>query len=395
MNIVIVSQCFYPDNFRINSIAEELVQQGHSVTVITGLPDYTASVVPKEYRWFRRRKEQYRGIQVLRVPTIARRKGVIFRALNYGSFVLSASLYALFCGIKSVDAIFVNQTSPVLQAIPAIILKHRTNKKLVLYCSDLWPESLKAWNIRENSLFFHSILRISEKIYQACDTIAITSTPFREYLMETCGVNGIKIQYLPQHFEDLYEDICNEWTENGCIDFVFAGNIGSVQNIDCIIHAAELLPPDGNYKIHIIGNGSELDNCRTLVQQGGLQDKIVFYGRYPLEELKKFYKIADCFLLTLRGGDFIGQTLPAKTQGYLCAGRPVLGAIDGAAKAMIDEADCGECVSAGDYKALSEKMNFIINHFDLYRQKGLNGRRFYEEQFTKKKFMSTLINLIN
>ncbi len=395
MNIVIVSQYFYPEDFRINSVAEELAKQGHSVKVITGLPDYTASTVPKEYRWFRKRREQYAGVQIVRVPIIARRKGVFFRALNYASFVLSASLYTLFCGAKSVDAIFVNQTSPVLQAIPALVLKHRIAKKLVLYCSDLWPESLKAWNVGEHSPLFQFVLRLSRKIYNACDTVAITSEPFREYLMETCLVDSRKIQYLPQHFEDLYADICNQWTENGCIDFVFAGNIGSVQNIDCIIRAAKLLPKEENYKIHLIGNGSELEHCQAMVQELNLQDKIIFYGRHPFEEMKKFYQIADCFLLTLRGGDFIGQTLPAKTQGYLCAGRPVLGAIDGAAKMLIDEADCGECVSAGDYKALSEKMNNIIQHFDIYRQKGQNGRRYYEKQFTKNRFIATLMNLMN
>ena len=389
MNIVIVAQYFYPDNFRINHI----VKQGHRVKVITGLPDYTTSTIPKEFKWFRRRRESYCGVEVLRVPTIARHKGIFFRALNYASFVLSASLYALFCSKKSIDAIFVYQTSPVFQAIPAIILQYRTSKKLVLYCCDLWPESLKAWNVTEDSFLFRSVLNISKKIYNHCDAVAITSTPFREYLTEICHVDDDKIKYLPQHCDDLYADICNELMEDGCVDFVFAGNIGSVQNIDCIIHAAAMLSSDKNYKIHIIGDGSELDNCKALVNQTGLQDRIFFYGRYPLKEMKKFYQMADCFLLTLRGGDFIGQTLPSKVQGYLCAGRPILGAINGAANTMIQEADCGECVPAGDDKALSEKMSFIIDHFDLYRQKGHNGRKFYENHYTKEKFMLTLMNL--
>lgn len=317
-----------------------------------------------------------------------------FRALNYGSFFFSSCLYALCCRITPVDAIFVYQTSPVFQAVPAVILKRRTKKKLVLYCCDLWPESLKAWKVREKSFLFQTVLKISEKIYQACDKVAITSAPFRKYLTETCGVDDGKIEYLPQHCEDLYADISGSWVENGCIDFVFAGNIGAAQNIDCVIHAAELLPTDANYKIHIIGDGSELENLKTLVHQTELQNKILFYGRFPLNEMKRFYQMADCFLLTLRGGDFIGQTLPSKAQGYLCAGRPILGAIDGAAKEMIEEADCGECIPAGDYKALSEKMLRVIDHFDQYRQKGLNGRKFYEEHYRKEIFMKTFFDLI-
>lgn len=395
MNIIIVSQLFYPDNFRINDITAELVRQGNNVRVITGLPDCATSKIPKEYKWFKNRKQKIFGADIRRVRNVARHKGVFFRALNYCSFALNACVYALFCDVSGVDVIYAYQTSPILQVLPAIVLKHRTKKKLVLYCCDLWPESLKAWNVKENSIFFKFILKVCKKIYAAADTVAITSTPFREYLTKVCGAKNEKITYLPQHCDDLYKDICGKWVENNCIDFVFAGNIGSVQNIDCIIRAAKLLPQDKNFKVHIIGNGSELDNCKMLVQELDIADKVIFHGRYPLEKMRDFYMTADCFLLTLRGGDFIGQTLPSKAQAYLCAGRPIAAAIDGAAREMIKEADCGECVAAGDYKALSGIMNLIMDNFELYKQKGLNGRRYYEKNYTMEIFIDKLTDLLN
>ena len=394
MNILVVSEYFYPDNFGINGVVEELMKSGHHVRVLTGLPDYTTSKIPKKYKWFRNRHEQFNGAEIVRVPTIARRHGVFFRALAYGSFVVSSFLYACFCRKSEIDAILVYQTSPVFQAIPAEKLKKRTGKRLVLYCCDLWPESLKAWNVKESSLIFKAVHKISKRIYHRCDTIAISSKPFREYLQTVCTVPEESIVYLPQHAEDIYADICGAYQDNGCIDFLFAGNIGSVQNIDCIINAIPYVQTKRDFHVHIVGDGSELENCKQLAKRLHVTDRVTFYGRHPLSEMKKYYQMADCFLLTLRGGDFIGKTLPAKSQSYLSAGKPVLAATDGAACELIAEADCGECVPAGDYQALGAKMAQMAEHFEEYRQKGLNGRRFYEENYTREKFIGSLTGLL-
>ncbi len=395
LNILIVSQCFYPDNFRINDIAQSLVSMGHQVRVLTGLPDYATSKVPKEYRWFRRRRESINGVQVVRVPIIARHKGVLFRALNYASFVVSSWLYASFCKKKDIDVIFCYQTSPVLQAYAARRLKHRTKKPLVLYCCDLWPESLKAFHVGESHPLFHVVKRISRKLYRACDKIAVTSAPFHTYLTDLCGddVND-RIFDLPQHAEDLYADICGVYEENECVDFLFAGNIGAVQNVDCIIKAIPHIQTDKPFMVHIVGDGSELSACKELSESLHVTDHITFHGRFPLAEMERFYKLADCFLLTLRGGDFIGMTLPAKAQGYLSAGKPIAGAIDGAAAQMIEESDCGECVRAGDAEGLGAVMQKIIENPKQYRKKGENGRVYYEQHYTKEIFMNTFIKLL-
>lgn len=394
MNILVVSQCFYPDDFRINDIVASLVQEGHTVRVLTGLPDYATSRVPEEYRGFRRRWEVWKGATVIRVPTVARRKGVLFRALNYASFVFWGWLYARFCK-KDAEVVFSYQTSPVLQAIPAAAYRRRARVPMVLYCCDLWPESLKAWNVGEEHPLFRMIHRLSRRIYRQADTLAITSEPFRQYLMNVDGVEGERIVYLPQHAEDLYSAICGQYEENGCVDFVFAGNIGAVQNVDCILRAAALVKTDKPFHIHIVGSGSALEECQNLAAELHLEDIATFHGKHPLTEMERFYRLADCFLLTLRGGDFIGMTLPAKAQGYLCAGKPVLAAADGAAADLVRETDCGESVPAGDAAGLAAAMERVIADEPLYREKGLHGRRFFEEHFTREIFMQSLSRLLS
>ena len=373
MKIFVLSQYFYPENFRINDICLELVKKGHRVNVLTGLPDYKSGHVPREYKRLRNRKENWEGIKIARVPIIARRTGTFFRLLNYCSYVVTSCTYALFHKKEECDAIFVYQTSPVFQAIAGIICKARFNKKLVLYCCDIWPECVKAWNIGENKYVFRMVKKISSWIYNKCDRICITSKPFEKYLHEVCGVPLNKITYLPQHAEDIYSTYRGQYIDNNCIDFVFAGNIGAVQDIECIIRACKRIQPTENYCVHIVGDGSELENCKNLVNKLQLEDKIIFCGRHPIEEMPGFYKLADCFLLTLKGDTSIGLTLPAKIQGYLSAGKPIVGAVDGAAYDVICEADCGVAVPSGDDLALSQAMIDVIRNPSLYRSKGENG----------------------
>lgn len=394
MNIQVVSEYYYPDNFRINDIVAELVTQGHKVEVITALPDYATGKVPERYRGFRNRREIIFGAETVRIHTSERGTGVFRRALNYGTFMINSFFYSLFCKKPDCDAIFVYETSPVFQALPAIMLKKRTKKKLVLYCCDLWPESLKAWGVKEESFLFKRVRTFSGWLYRQCDVVAISSKPFQEYLERVCGVESNRIVYLPQHCNDDFAEIASVHEENDCIDFMFAGNIGAVQDVDCIVRAVSEIETDKKFCVHIVGDGSEFSHVQELAQQLNLSDRIVFHGRHPVEEMVRFYRMADCFLLTLRGDDSIGMTLPAKSQGYLCAGKPVVAAINGAGADLIREADCGEVVPAGDYRALAQLMSKVIAEFDSYRENGNRGRMYYETHFTKAIFVRNLLKLL-
>ena len=394
MRVVIFSMMYAPDDFKINDIVLELVNRGHSVKVVTGLPDYATSHIPRQFRWFRGRHEKMPNYEVWRLPIIARRKGVFFRMLNYLSYVISGSIYALFCRKKGTDAVFVYETSPVFQAFPALIFKKLAKKPLTLYCLDVWPACVRAWNVKENGLFYKISLWASRFIYRRCDKVAVSSRPFIPYLRDVCGVKEETMCYLPQHAEDSFANICGAYKGDDCTDFLFAGNIGAVQDVETIIDAAALLPQDANFKVHIVGSGSRLEACQRLVKEHPLDEKIIFHGRHPQSQMPRYYKMADCMLLTLRGGDMIGETLPAKAQSYLSVGKPILGAIDGAGQEMIHEADCGECVASGDVKGLAEAMMKVIEHPDIYREKGANGRRFFEENYTKDLFMKRLLALL-
>lgn len=387
MNILIVSQHFFPDSFRINEIATELVKRGNKVTVITSLPDYATGRVPKECKGLKNRKFNFNGVNVIRTFSFSRRSGILFRALNYLSFCISSTLKAK--GLKEkFDVTMCYQTSPVLMANAARAAAKKQKIPFLVYCLDLWPECLKAWNVGEGNPLFKLMHSYSKKLYGSADAIAVSSKPFTDYLCNVNNVKSSKICYIPQHSDDMNLPIKSGG--DGLLHLSFGGNIGSVQNIDCIVKAMAELKDLNGFVVDIFGDGSELENFKKLANELNAEEKIIFHGRVDRQTLWEEYKNTDAFLLTLRSDDGIGLTAPAKLQEYMSGNRPIIAAIGGAAEEIISSSKCGVCVPSGDYKALaSEIKNFVLNKSD-YSQFAENGRKYFEENFTLDKFMLSL-----
>jgi len=402
MRLIIVSQHFYPDSFRVNDIAFALREQGHEVRVITGLPDYDAGTVPPPYRRFRKRREAVRGVEVIRLPTTRRRSGAFWRSVNYASFAVAGWLYASFMRRGgAVDAVLCYQTSPVSQALPAIRLARRFRCPHLLYCLDLWPESMKVWGSDERSPVYRAVSRASGRIYRAADLLAVCSRPFERYLAEKHGVDPARMRYLPQHCEALFDEVAGQYEENGVTDFLFAGNVGTAQDVPCILRAAAILRDalgsegeNAGFHVHIVGAGSELDAMRALGAELGLKEFATFHGRLPLERMPEYYRFADAFLLTLAGGSFVGQTLPGKLQSYMSAGKPVVAAVDGAAAELLAEAGCGLCAAASDAEGLARCMAEVMADAPRARALGERARAYYLHHFRREVFLERLMELI-
>lgn len=368
LRILVVTQCFYPDIYAVNDIVEEMVKRGHKVTVLTGLPDYTTSKIPPEYRHGKRRHEHYKGADVYRVQTIARHHGPLWRSLNYLSFVVSGSLRAWTQDFTKTEAcfdvIYVWEVSPVTMAVPAIRLAKRYRKPLFLYCMDIWPECVKAMGITERNPAFPIIHAWSRLIYNACDHIAVSSKPFFTYLEKMNRVPLSRMSYLPQYADDTL--LLSDFTKqpDGHVDFLFIGNIGKAQKLDCLIRAMSVFKEKkddsssaaNKVTLHIVGGGSDEERIRELAHRLGLTDRIRFYGPKPAAEAAQYYKKADVCVLTLDGSTQIGDTLPGKLQTYMAAGKPVIAAANGATKEIIEESRCGICTPAGDDRALGEAL---------------------------------------
>lgn len=387
--ILVICQYYKPEPFRISDICEELVCRGHEVHVVTGYPNYPEGVLYEGYGKGKHIDEVINGVKVHRCYTVPRQTGIIKRFLNYYSYAISSTKYVLSkkCVAsdgKPFDVVYCNQLSPVMMAHAAIAYKKKYNVPVVMYCLDLWPESLIAGGVKRDSILYKYYHHVSRKIYQKMDKILITSRMFSEYFQQEFGFQDEKTEYLPQYAEGIFEEIeTKQVTET--FEFMFAGNIGSIQNVDTIIKAAELLK-DEPVRFHIVGSGSDLERLKKI---GDHVENVVFYGRRPLEEMPTFYKKADAMLITLQADSVLSMTLPGKVQSYMAVGKPIIGAINGETRRVIEEAKCGYCGSAEDAAELANNIRLFIENPEKEIM-GKNARVYYEKHFEQKEFMDRL-----
>ncbi|MCA1031310.1 glycosyltransferase family 4 protein [Bacillus timonensis] len=386
MKILVVCQYYYPEPFRISDICETLVEKGHDVTVLTGLPNYPEGQVLDGYRHGKKRNEVLNGVKVIRCFEVGRGKNKLKLFLNYLSFAVSGSLKAFFMKEKF-DVVLVNQLSPVMMGIPAIVYKKKHKKKVLLYCLDLWPDSLAAGGIKESSMIYKFFMKISKWVYNSADSIAVTSSMFNEYFRTILGVYKKEIHHLPQYAEDLFADSI-EVPKNDKYHFVFAGNIGEMQSVETIVKAANELREHSKIVFHIVGDGSKLEECKLLSNKLELEN-VVYYGRRPVSEMPHYYGLADAMLITLKNNKAISYTLPGKVQSYMAAGKPIIGAINGETNRVIKDAECGLCCTAENY---SELANLIIQFCNSNEKEKMaqNSYDYYIKNYSKERFMSVL-----
>ena len=389
MKILVVCQYYYPEPFRITDICEELVKRGHQITVLTGLPNYPEGKILKEYKKKEHRDEIRNGVRIIRCNEHGRGKGSINLLWNYYSFAISGKRMVKRLD-KDFDLVFINQLSPVMMAWPGIKYAKKYNKKIVLYCYDLWPASLTAGGIKRGSFLYKHFDKISKKIYNQVDRICVTSMSFGDYLESEHGIKKDKIGFLPQYCEDLFGNI--EYEPHEGLNFVFAGNVGKMQSVETIIKAANLIKYRKDIRIHIVGDGRDLDNCKKLANE--LQtDNVVFYGRKPIDQMPYFYSMADAMIVTLAKDDLISKTLPGKVQSYLAAAKPIIGAVDGETKRIINLSNCGLVCQSEDYKTLS--LLFLNYKKTDYVSFSNNGLDFFNKNYSKSIFFERIDILFN
>lgn len=400
MNILVVCQYYYPEPFRIHEVCESLVERGHNVTVLTGLPNYPMGVIPDEYKGKEHRDEIVNGVHILRVSEIPRTQGKVGLAKNYVSFAFNGSLKALTMK-KNFDVIFVYQLSPVLMAIPAYVAKwFSRTKKLVIYCLDLWPESLVSMGIGKSGIFFRFMKFVSKRIYKGAKRIGYTSEMFRQYFTDELNVEN-DFYYIPQFADELFSRVeeKDDKAKNGgecskkerTINYVFAGNIGKMQSVDTIIKAAVLVK-NKNICWHIVGDGSEYEECIRLAKELEADDKITFHGRMPVEKMPEFYEMADAMIVTLADSKTISYTLPGKVQSYMAAGKAVLASANGETAKVIEKAECGLCCEAENAEALADIADRMAEQ-DLHVL-GNNAREYYNANFSKKSHIDQIEKML-
>jgi len=391
MKILVVSQYFYPEAFRINDIVKELVKRSHNVTVLTGLPNYPEGKIYEGYENSYSKIEDYYGASVYRCKLRPRKKGALNLAFNYFSFVKQAK--KTLARIKpEFDVIYFYGLSPISSGIPAVWFGKRHNIPTVIYNLDIWPDSVRDSRggktmSKANPIFLIS-KALSKHVYKRFDLILNKCDEFGHYLMHELRISK-KMLTVYEHAEDLYLSVEETPLDNGYIDFVFLGNIGKIQNCNQMIESFSMLD-DKRARLHFVGEGSYLEELKKTADRLRLNERVIFHGRCSLEETIGFYNLADVCLLALSCKTASGLTPPAKLPGYMASCRPVVASINGAAAKIINDSHCGFVCDADDVVAFSKIMKLAIENVDNLITLGKNGRAFFLDNFTLMKHVDKL-----
>lgn len=398
MKILIVSQYFWPEEFRINDLAIDLKKRGHEVTVLTGNPNYPSGNFYKGYG-FRFKVEDYRGIKIYRVPIISRGNASGIRlALNYLSFAFNGSIFAMFLRQKfEVSLVFA--ISPITAVYPALVHKFLFKSKVNLWVQDLWPESVSAAGKMNSSFATICFKKMVKQIYKSSDKVLVQSEAFIPSVTDK-GVSKKQLRYVPNWAEDLFSSPSNisklkykSIIPSG-FKVMFAGNIGETQDFDSIIKAAQITKDIKDIKWIIVGDGRKNPWVKAEIMRLDLQDTVFLLGRYPVEEMPSFFVHADIMLLSLKDEAIFSMTIPSKVQSYLAFGKPIAGMLNGIGAEVINKADCGYIANAGDYMMLANNIIKAYNQQpDILFKKGQNGNDYYNKNFSKEVIIDNLIKI--
>lgn len=395
-HILVISQYFYPEQFRINDICSEWVKRGYDVTVITGIPNYPQGKFHQGYGWFKRRRETYNGIRITRIPILPRGKSAIMLSLNYLSFVLSGYFWQLFTKVKA-DYVFIFEVSPMTQALPGIWYANKKKVPCYLYVQDLWPENVEIVAGIKNERILGAIGRMVDYIYARCTRIFTTSNSFVKAI-ENRGIASEKIEYWPQYAEDFYQPMPKtsmvEIPQDNAFNIIFAGNIGHAQGLDILPKVASLLRTRGlerKVRFNIVGDGRYKDELIELAGTMGVSNMFNFIPKQPASKIPEFMGICDAAFLCLTDSPLFAMTIPAKVQSYMACGVPIIASADGETYYIIKEASAGFCCPAGDVAGLEEIIFKMINcSSDELKQMGINGRKYYNKNFSKEELLDRM-----
>lgn len=392
--MLIVSQYFWPEDFRINELVSSLGKECIEVEVLTGKPNYPRGKVFDGYRAWGWQREIHQGIIINRIPIMPRGGGGFRLALNYLSFVVSGLLSAPRLLQKKPDVIFVCAPSPILQAIPAIFIGWLKGCPVILWVQDLWPESLSATGHVRNAAVLKLVEWVVRFIYRHVDLLLVTSIAFEKPVRELAS--GTPVVYYPNSVDDAFAMQSSVETPevkglDGGFVVMFAGNIGSAQAVGVIVEAAWLLREHSDIRFVILGDGSSREWMLNEIRLRELTN-IFLPGRFPVETMPGFMQKASALLVTLADQPIFALTVPNKVQAYMAAGRPIIACLNGEGARLVAEAKAGLPVRAEDSRGLADA---ILQLYELspdeLERMGDNGRKYYREHFDHERLVEQLI----
>lgn len=390
--IIIFSKHFWPENFKINVIAKELVKRGHHITVITSKPNYNLKFRNTFKNKFFLEKKIWKGVNVYYIPVFIKKNYNWFSIfLNYLSHVISCFFYIHFFFKKKYDLIFVFGTSPIFQSLPAIYYSFMTKKPLVLWVQDLWPESLKDTGYVSNKYILSFIKNLVKINYIFSDLILVQSDNFKKKIKKDFNLKKkIETHY---NLSELKFQRFKKST-NKKIVVTYAGNFGKAQDFETLLKVLKISKIRKNFYFKLIGSGKKFNYLREYIKNYNLQDCVNINKYLNENKLFKYLLESDALFLTLNKGEALSNTIPGKFQTYVSFGKPLIANSTGVSSKIILNSKIGYCNKPGDYNTLYNNL-LKLKKMSLYEKRKIYKRCYliYVKNFELKNNITKLENI--
>ena len=387
-HILVLSQYFHPEPFRINDMCTEWVKRGYKVTVLTGIPNYPYGKFYDGYGYTKKRREMWNGMEIIRIPLIPRGTSSLGMICNYLSFVVSGFFWNLFTRINA-DYLFMFEVSPMTQALVGVWYAKKRRIPCYLYVQDLWPENVEIVTGIHSKLVLGPIGKMVDYIYCHCNKIFATSESFVKEIVKR-GVPEEKVEYWPQYAEEFYRPYPKCQKTDRKFVVTFTGNIGYAQGLDILPEVATILKEDKcKVVFKIVGDGRYKEELVREIEKRNVVDMFELVGRKPAEEIPQILSKSDAAFLSFMDNPLFAKTIPAKLQSYMACGMPIIASATGETVRIIEEAECGVCCPIGDNMALAREIEGLMKLSEAeILVMGENAREFCEEHFDKSKLMN-------
>lgn len=398
-HILVVSQYFYPEGFRINDITKEWVKRGYKVTVVTGIPNYPQGQYYEGYSKSEKTDENWNGIRIIRLPIEPRKSGSVNLVKNYFSFVIQGRKWVKSSNVQA-DVVFTYEVSPMTQALVSVWYAKKHKIPHVLYVTDLWPENVEIITGIHNKAFLGSIQKMVDYIYRNSSRILTSSKSFINSIKKR-SIDEKKIVFWPQYAEDFYKPVVPiegiGIPEDNVTNFVFAGNIGYAQGLGILPKTAKKLKDKNTIvRFNIIGDGRYLPELQKEIASLDVGEFFNFIPRQPAESIPPFLAAADALLITLSKSEVFSITIPAKTQSCLACGKPIIVSADGEVQSIIQEAKAGLSSNSGDVDGFTSNiLSFLKLSQEEKQQMAANALMYSEKNFDKEKLLQRIDEIFN
>ena len=358
MRIILLTQWYPPEPQEfLSELAESLVDLGHQVTVLTGIPNWPSGEVYPGYHLRSPQREVRGGVPLIRLPLYPdHSRSGMRRALNFLSFATTASVCGPFLAPKA-DLVHVIHP-PLTNGIPAWLLTRLRGIPFTYEIQDMWPETLAATGMLNNARALALVGHLAKWVYRRAAAIRVISPGFKANLIAK-GVPAEKVHIISNWADtDFYRPVEPDPTlaeRFGLADkfnVMFAGVIGLAQGLDTVLDAALRLVDLPDVQFVLVGDGVDLPRLQGLAQERGITN-VRFLGRHPSTAMPGLYALSDVLLVHLRDDPLFRITIPHKTFAYLATGKPILAAVAGDLANVVIEAGAGLACPPSDPEALA------------------------------------------